>query len=188
MGEPRVPLLPLEESRKAAEQVKVLPQMAELNIFRTLLHQPELAKAIQDLLVTLLFRGRLDPRLRELIIMRIGWVTGSDYEWTQHWRVATQMGVAEEDLLDVRNWQVSSRLGDAERAVLAATDETLESGSISPGTWAACERHLGGREALLELVAAIGTWRMISSVLRSLDIPLEEGVASWPPDGTRPEA
>jgi hypothetical protein len=36
----------------------------------------------------MLWHGKLDPRLRELVIMRIGWLTASDYEWTQHWRVA----------------------------------------------------------------------------------------------------
>ena len=36
------------------------------------------------------------------------------------------------------------------------------------------------------MVAAIGNWRMISSILRSLEIPVEEGTASWPPDGKQP--
>jgi hypothetical protein len=40
-----------------------------------------------------------------------------------------------------------------------------------------------GRNATIELVAAVGTWSMISKLAKSLDIPLEEGVASWPPDG-----
>ncbi|MFP8876864.1 MAG: carboxymuconolactone decarboxylase family protein, partial [Myxococcota bacterium] len=35
----------------------------------------------------------------------------------------------------------------------------------------------------LELLGAIGTWRFVSQLLRSLEVPLEEGVAPWPPDG-----
>ena len=30
---------------------------------------------------------------------------------------------------------------------------------------------------------AIGAWRTVSRLTRSLEIPLEEGVGSWPPDG-----
>ncbi len=161
--------------------------MAELSIFRVLLHHPPLAKAVFTMLSTLLFNSKLDLRLRELVIMRIGWVTGSVYEWTQHWRVAKTLGVDEADLLAVREWRSADRFGDAERAVLAATDETLASGTISTETWKACEAHVGGREGLLELVAAIGTWRMISSLLRSLEVPLEEGVEPWPPDGKDPQ-
>jgi alkylhydroperoxidase family enzyme len=182
----RVKPLSVEEARAAAREVGVPDQMAELEVFRVLLRHPPLAKALTDLLVTLLFRGELDARLRELVIMRIGWVTRSVYEWTQHWRVAIGLEIAEADLLAVRDWRTSDRFGAPERAVLAATDETLEQGTISPETFAECERALGGTEALLELVAAIGNWRLFSSLLRSLDIPLEAGVAPWPPDGRAP--
>ncbi len=184
--EARIPRLPLEEAKLAAEKIGLPAQMAELSVFRVLLHHPELAKAIFGLLAQLLFRGKLDARLRELVILRIGWATGSDYEWTQHFRVATQLGVSEADILAVRAWRAAAAFGAAERAVLAATDETLESGAISPETWRACRAELGSEENLLELVAAIGNWRLFSSLLRSLEIPLEDGVASWPPDGVRP--
>ena len=53
----------------------------------------------------MLWHGALDSRLRELVIMRIGWLTACDYEWTQHWRVASGLGVPAEDLLGVRDWQ-----------------------------------------------------------------------------------
>lgn len=190
MAEARVPLLSKEAAAKAAEQIGVLPQMAELNVFRALLQQPPVAKAVQDLLISLLFRGSLDARLRELVIMRLGWQTGSVYEWTQHWKVAVELGVSEDDLLAVRDWKHSDRFSDADRAVLTATDETLEAGAISQTTWAALEKEIGDTSdptVLIELVAAIGTWRMISSVLRSLEIPLEDGVALWPPDGKVPQ-
>lgn len=109
--------------------------------------------------------------------MRIGWVTGSVYEWTQHWRLARMLDVSERDLLAVRDWQNANHFGDAERAVLAATDETLRDGTISDGTWAVCRDALQADPGLLvELVAAIGNWRLFSALLRSLDVPLEDGV------------
>ena len=179
----RVALLSTEAAIKAAEAESLMPQMAELNIFRALLRQPKLAKAVSDLLVSLLFHGTLDVRVRELIIMRLGWETGSVYEWAQHWRVARQLDVPEEDILGVRDWRASDRFDEIDRVVLAATDETLADGVISPATWDDCKRLLGDTTDLVEMVAAIGCWRMISSVVRSLDIPLEEGVSPWPPDG-----
>jgi alkylhydroperoxidase family enzyme len=133
----------------------------------------------------LLWKGSLDGRLRELMIMRIGWRTASEYEWTQHWRVARMMNVEEGDLLAVRDWHSGDRFGPVERAVLTATDETLDTGTISAVTWEQCAVHLPV-ESLLELVVAIGNWRMFSSLLRSLDVPLEDGVAPWPPDGVTP--
>jgi alkylhydroperoxidase family enzyme len=186
MSESRIPRLPVEEAKRVAEEIGLPAQMAELSVFRTLLRHPALARSLQGLLTTLLFRGKLDARLRELVILRIGWVTGSEYEWTQHWRVSKQLGLPDDALLAVRDWRASSELTAADRAVLAATDETLGTGTISPATWAACRREIPGDEALLELVCAIGNWRLFSSLLRSLEIPLEDGVAAWPPDGRRP--
>lgn len=187
MSEPRLPMLSIEEARKVAEEHGLAAPIADLNIFRVLLRHPWLAKRINDLLMTLIFKGKLDGRLRELIIMRLGWITKSDYEWTQHWRVATQLGIDPEDLLACRDWKNSDRFGETERAVLQATDETVAVGFISAETWERCASQISGTEELLEMVAAIGNWRMISSILRSLEIPVEAGTASWPPDGQQPD-
>jgi len=183
----RVPKLPLDEARAAADEAAVPDYMAELNIFQVLLNHPPLARGINDLLATMLWHGALDPRLRELLIMRIGWLTACDYEWTLHWRVASGLGVTADDLLGVRDWQGYDGFGPTERAVLAATDDVLRDGAVSAETWAACERELqSDKTVLIELVTVIGAWRMIASILQSLQVPLEDGVSSWPPDGRSP--
>ena len=179
--------MPLEEAKAAADEAGIPDYMAELSIFQVLLNHPTLARAVNDLLATMLWHGRLAPRLRELVIMRIGWLTACDYEWTQHWRVACGLGVPADDLLAVKDWRTLDGFGAAERAVLAATDEVLRDGSVNAQTWAVCERELGADPAtLIELVTTIGAWRMIASLLRSLDVPLEEDVSGWPPDGQPP--
>lgn len=119
--------------------------------------------------------------------MRLGWATGSQYEWTQHWSIAQGLGLSEEDLLGVRDWPNHPGFSDADRAVLAAADETVADGAVSPATWAACVEHVSSEpRVLLELVSAIGLWRMVSGLLRTLEIPLEDGVMGWPPEGTAP--
>ncbi|WAJ47354.1 carboxymuconolactone decarboxylase family protein [Mycobacterium sp. Aquia_216] len=183
----RVPGLPLGEAKAAADEAAVPDYMAELSIFQVLLNHPQLARAVNDLLATMLWHGSLDARLRELVIMRIGWLTACEYEWTQHWRVATGLGVTADDLLGVREWQQHDGFGPAERAVLAATDDVVRDGAVSSQSWAACERELqSDKTILVELVTAISAWRMVASILQSLDVPLEDGVAGWPPDGRGP--
>jgi alkylhydroperoxidase family enzyme len=185
--DPRVPLLPVGEAKAAADEAGVPNYMAELAIFQVLLNHPTLARALNDLLATMLWHGKLDTRLRELAIMRIGWLTAADYEWTQHWRVALRLGVSADDLVGVQNWQTHNGFGPVERAVLAASDDVVRDGAVSGDSWAACERELGPDPAvLIELVTAIGAWRMIASILHSLEVPLEDGVDSWPPDGRPP--
>jgi alkylhydroperoxidase family enzyme len=179
-------MLTADEAMDRANEVGVDAQLASLNAFRVLLLRPLAAKGFADLLLELLSGRALDHRLRELVIMRVGWVTGSGYEWTQHWTLAREIfGCRPEDLLAVRDWERSHRLGEAERSVLAATDETLSAGVVSAATLTRC-REAFGDAAVVELLLCIGLWRTVSEVTRSFEIPVEEGVALWPPDGVSP--
>jgi len=183
-----VQVTPLAESDalQRASEVNILPQMAVLNIFRTLLHHPKLAKTVNDLLLTLLTGdNKLETRFRELLIMRIGWATKCDYEWTQHWRIALQAGLDEKEILAVRDWRDSPLLSDHDKAILMATDETLADGMISEETTRQCRQFLDDA-CFLELNVALGTWRLISQLAKSSGIELEAGVASWPPTGDGP--
>lgn len=151
----RVPLLPVDEAKAAADEAGVPDYMAELSIFQVLLNHPRLARTFNDLLATMLWHGTLDSRLRELVIMRIGWLTDCDYEWTQHWRVASGLGVSADDLLGVRDWQGYNGFGPAEQAVLAATDDVVREGAVSAQSWSACERELHcDKVVLIELVTS----------------------------------
>jgi alkylhydroperoxidase family enzyme len=184
----RITPLSVEEAKARSKEAGVTSSMSHLNVFRALLNHPELAGAAGGLLSMLLWKAnRLDERLRELIIMRIGWRSGSVYEWTQHWHVSLRIGMTEEDILSVRDWR-NADLDPAAKAVLAATDKTLDDGKISDATWDACKAHVGGEPELMEMVVAIGNWRTFSEVLQSLKIPLEDGVVTWPPDGLVPPA
>jgi alkylhydroperoxidase family enzyme len=187
--EARVPRLALDEARAAADEAGVPDYMAELAIFQVLLNHPRLAASLNDLLAIMLWHGKLDVRLRELAIMRIAWLTASEYEWTQHWRVAQGLGVSADDLLGVREWRSHKGFGPTEQAVLAATDDVVRDGAVSEQSWAACRQAFGADQAMLvELVTAISAWRMVASILHSLRVPLEDDVASWPPDGQPPDS
>jgi len=180
--EARIAPLSAEAARAAGAEAGIPAQLTELNVFRQLLRLPKTARAVSDLLLSMLFGGPLDDRLRELVIMRIGWSTGSEYEWTQHWPIAQQRKCTPEELLALRERTLPEAFGATERAVLTATDETLARGAVSEETLAECRERLGD-DAATELVMAIGCWRLISQFARSLAIPLEDGVAPWPPNG-----
>jgi 4-carboxymuconolactone decarboxylase len=187
MTDCRVDILPLDEAKEAASQVNMIPAFAELNVFRVMLQRPTTAKALSDLLVSLLFGGELDDRLRELLIMRIGWSTGADYEWTQHWKIAReQFGCSDQDLLELRgDWRESSHFGDDDKLLLTAVDALLEEGTLSADQMKQCVERFG-QNSTIELVTAVGCWQLVSKLARSLAFPLEEGIASWPPDGKHP--
>lgn len=180
--------LPVEEAKKRGEELGLPGQFSELNVFRVLLHNPPLAKALADNLTMLLGRGNvLSARLRELIIMRIGWQTGSNYEWTQHWRIALMCGIGEDELIALRgDWRKAKTFDAADAAVLQATDDILENGRVLPATMQRLKNSIKKEDQIVEVVGAICNWRTFSQLLLSLEVELEEGIESWPPDGQVP--
>jgi alkylhydroperoxidase family enzyme len=179
----RVPMVPLERARELGEAMGMPARRTQSEAFRVLANNPGVARVAYSQLVQLLENNKFDTRLRELMIMRIAWVTGSAYEWTQHWRVATTAAIPPEDILAVRDWRSSGRLTAADKAILAATDECLAGKSISNAVWAEIARHVADPAQQVEFVIAMGNWMMFSLLFRNLRIPLAEGVTVWPPDG-----
>ena len=107
----RVPMVSPERARELGEAMGMPARRTGSEAFRVVANNPGVARVAFTQLMQLLENNKLDTRLRELMIMRIGWVTGSAYEWTQHWRVATTAGIPPEDILAVRDWRNSDRLG-----------------------------------------------------------------------------
>jgi len=183
---PRMPLLDDDAVAARAAELGIDAKFLRLNVWRTLLANPRVTKGVYDLTIGLLFSGSLDARLRELVILRLGWRTASEYEWSQHWIMALRCGVSAADGVAVRDWEAAA-FDDKERAVLAAVDLMVDEGTVDAATWDRLRRHFRDDAELIELLAVIANWRMVSSLLRALDIPLDDELASWPPDGSGPD-
>src|ERR1700694_5846001 len=121
----RVPMISPERARELGDAMGMPARRTQSEAFRVVANNPGVARVAFGQLMQLLENNKFDTRLRELMIMRIGWVTGSAYEWTQHWRVATTAGIPPDDVLAVRDWQASDRLSAADKAILAPTAESL---------------------------------------------------------------
>lgn len=182
---PRLRLMDEEEAKAAAREADVPEYVTALNLNRVLLHHRGMGRRFNQFFTELMFKNSLDARLRELAILRIAWLTRSVYEWTQHWRVAVGMGIAEADLVGVRRPDDHHGFSDLERAVLRAVDDVVLDGAVAGTTWDELARHLDDAQ-LVELLMAIGGWRMVASILTSLEVPLEDGIDPWPPDGLAP--
>jgi alkylhydroperoxidase family enzyme len=143
----RVPMVSLDRARELGEAMGLPARRTQSEAFRVLANNPGVARVAYNQLIQLLENNKFDTRLRELMIMRIGWVTGSAYEWTQHWRVATTAGIPQDDILAVRDWRNSERLTPADKAILAATDECLDGKSISDAAWAEVVKHVASVRA-----------------------------------------
>ena len=83
---PRV--APLGKENHTPEQEAMLASRPDFNIYRTLAHHPDLYNRWSPLGRFILEGSSLPPREREMVMLRMGWLCQSEYEWAQHARIA----------------------------------------------------------------------------------------------------
>ncbi|HYM14703.1 MAG TPA: carboxymuconolactone decarboxylase family protein [Dehalococcoidia bacterium] len=117
---------------------------------------------------------RLQPRLRELALIRAGFGAESQFVFSQHAKAARAAGVSAEQLRDLPAWTVSDAFDEPERAVLAYTDQVIiERGRVQDGVFARLREHLTD-EAILELTYLIGTYGMHATICRALRLEYDD--------------
>ena len=100
------------------------------------------------------------PELLQLAIVRAGWTRGSQFVYSQHCKVAREVGVAEDKIDAIESWEVSDRFSDLERAVLAYTDGLVLAGGRVPDSVFAALRDGLSDEQILELTYVAATYEM----------------------------
>jgi AhpD family alkylhydroperoxidase len=143
-----------------------------LNLFRMLAHSPPVLSGFVKLGGALLQDTALDPRLRELAIVRVGLLAGASYEVEKHTAIAGAVGVTDAELHALQPGENGGALGDAARAVIDLTDELFGGVRASDAALEGVRRHLNDRQ-LVELVVTIGYYGLVCRVLETLGIDRE---------------
>ncbi|WP_416566216.1 carboxymuconolactone decarboxylase family protein [Nocardia testacea] len=138
------------------------------NILGILGHHPELGGAWLRYNGLLLDRATLDPRLRELAVLRVAWRTRSAYEWHQHTRMARDLGIGDRTIEDIACGETAI-WPEPDRLVLAATDELLDRYRVSDTTWTGLTALLDTRQ-VLELLFVVGSYLCLALVFNSVDL------------------
>ncbi len=173
---PRIPYAAPEPGSKTEAMLQRLP----LNVLRMLAHHPEGLRGFQTLGEAILNRSALDPALRELAILRVGWLVGAAYETAHHERIGRAVGMSEAQIAAARSGDRAG-LSEDDALVLDVAEE-IEAGGLSEATFARAAQRFSHRE-LVELALACGYYGMVSRFLKSFAIPLEDDAISPPARG-----
>lgn len=149
-----------------------------LNIFSTLAHHPKLLKRWLVFGTHILRKSSLSPRQRELAILRVGWLCGSEYEWGQHVTIARRSSITDEEIRRVADGPDAPGWGDEEREILRATDELHHDFMIDELTWQQLSRRLDEQQ-LMDLIFTVGQYHLVSMALNTLGVQLDEGYPSF---------
>lgn len=167
----RVPYL--EQSDLPAEHQGLLAR--NINLYRALVHSPNGARSFGTLGRFIRSESRLDPRLRELAILQVGYLTRSAYEYSHHIKIGRDFGVSDEDIRAIAAETAGheTALDPLARTVLRAAREMTEDLAVSDGTFAALQAGLDG-ECLVDLVITVAFYNGVVRLLATLQIDVEE--------------
>jgi 4-carboxymuconolactone decarboxylase len=155
------------------DEESVRKAQVKLNVARMIGNSEGVAKPFAKMANALVMKTKLDPKLREIAILRTAKVSRSVYEWTQHVPMAKHVGVTDAQISAMDNWQPTSCFNDLERTVLRFTDEVAAKVKGSHETLAELKKHLGPTE-IVELILSIGFWGMVARLLETTEVDLEE--------------
>jgi 4-carboxymuconolactone decarboxylase len=114
-------------------------------------------------------QAKLAPAVRELVILRVAWRTGSGYEWNQHARMAGEAGMTETQVQAVAEGPGATVWTAGERALLSAVDEMVEGFAVGDDTWARLADSFDAPQ-LFELLFVVGGYLCLATVLNSIGL------------------
>jgi alkylhydroperoxidase family enzyme len=147
----------------------------DINLSRLLVHSPNAARASNGTAMFIRNKSRLDPRLREMAIIQVGYVTRSVYEYTHHVQIGLEFGVSEADIHAIADDTAGkpTHLSALDKAVLKAARDLTRDITLADETFAALRQHLDN-ERLIDLFIAISSYVGVVRLLAALQIDLED--------------
>ena len=177
LTQPRI--APLADDQLDADQKELLAPMAAtgrvLNIFRTLARAPKAAKGFLAWgNYVLSRRNELPAREREIVILRIGYLCKSGYEWTQHVGIGRREGLTAEEITRIKQGAGAAGWSAADAALLKASDELHHDQFITDATWTALKAHFTDKQCM-DVVFTAGQYTQVSMFLNTFGVQLDEG-------------
>lgn len=148
--------------------------------FNAWLHVPKIGRRLSSLGAHLRFGTSIERRLGEVAICTVGAHWRSEFEFWAHAPMALGHGVDESVIDAMREGRVPAFDRPDERVVHSVATQLLHDRRVDDATYAAATSLLGD-DGMVELVALIGYYCLISMLLNLFDVPLPPGEAlSWP--------
>ena len=173
---PRIAFVPedIAEPKEIVDAVRKRRGGTLLSLDRLLLHSPPLTAGWNAYLGAVRTQLTLPAKPRELAICGVASFNRAEYEFVAHVPYLLQAGGTQpqaDALRDLARAATNASLFDAdERAVLQLTLEMTRDVAVTEATFARATKALGGTQQLVELVATIAAYNMVSRFLVALDL------------------
>ena len=178
-------LAPLEapyDAELTEELALFTPGVPPIALFRTLAHNPRVLRKFR--LGSLLDRGSLSLRERELAILRTSWLCRSEYEWGVHVAYfAVRAGLSDEEVRATCAPELPAGIFSAHDAVILRLCDSLHAtASVDDALYAELGRELSSAQ-IVELLVLAGFYHTVAFATNALRIELEPSAPRFPAGG-----
>ncbi|MGH7859827.1 MAG: carboxymuconolactone decarboxylase family protein [Candidatus Binatia bacterium] len=146
-----------------------------LNIGKVMGHAPELMSPFNDFIMEILKDGRIEWKTKELLILKSTLLNECHYCVIQHETLSKRLGIPEEKIaaLDGDKYKTSSLFSDAEKAILELCEQVWrDANRVSDQVWARVRKHYDEGQ-VIEILATITAYIMVSKFGDALQVELE---------------
>lgn len=150
-----------------------LADLPQLNVWRMLAGSPSVFRPMTAFSSAYLNEGELSDEMREIVILRTGYLRDSQYEVANHLRVAKLIGMDQAKIDALVPGQPQDVFTPEEREVLRFVDEVVLDGSASREAFDAVAAFMSSAE-MIELTIVIGVYTMVSQFCATFDIEVEQ--------------
>ena len=162
LSAPRI--APLQDGEMTDEQREALAPMAAagppINIFRTMARAPKALTRFNEWgSYVLSRRNSLPPREREIVILRVGFLCKSGYEFTQHTRIGLREGLSADEIARIK-LGAGAGWSEADAALIRAADELVQDHFVTDATWAALAAHFDQKQCM-DVVFTAGQYTQV---------------------------
>ncbi|MGH6971093.1 MAG: carboxymuconolactone decarboxylase family protein, partial [Caulobacteraceae bacterium] len=118
-------------------------------------------------------RNSLPAREREIVILRVGFLCKSGYEFAQHRRIGLSEGLTEAEIAKIKAG-ADAGWSEADAALIRAADELVTNHFVSDAVWAQLSRHFDEKQRM-DVVFTAGQYTQVSMFLNTFGVQLEGG-------------
>lgn len=180
LSSPRIhPIQEKEWTKNQRDILKMQTMRGKVqNIFLTLAHHEKLGKRWLVFANHILNKSTLSAIDREILILRIGWLCRSGYEWAQHELIAAKAGLSSEKIEAIKTGESDPCWNKREKLLLTATDELYSDSFISTSIWSGLTGYYNTQQ-MMDLVFTVGQYNLVSMALNSFGVQLDEDLPEW---------
>lgn len=144
----------------------------QLNVYRVMAHHPALLRAWAPLRQHVVLDTALGRDSSEVVILRAGYRLQSSYEWAHHVSRARRLGFSDDRIAAIAGMPK----GD-DGLLVKAADAVIDHHCLPPDLEAELAA-IFGRPAVFDLIATVGFYLVLGTLLKTYATPLEPGLSA----------